>query len=134
MMIEDSAHYRFPGEGVAKEWEAANPGGTGTYHTDTQLSLYVSMVHQYHCVQTFGEQLTKTKRHDWSHLQHCLNYLREMALCTPDMTLERGDFTKRNFTTEHGGALHVCRNLDPTYDLLAKNWAEWISFRKNLGK
>ncbi|KAJ7736767.1 hypothetical protein DFH07DRAFT_842761 [Mycena maculata] len=130
MMVEDTVRYRYPNIEASEEWESANPFGFGTYHWDDQLSLFVTVFHQHHCIETFGQQLTRTHKADWRHLQHCLNYMREMAMCHPDLTLERGDFTKRNFTTEHGGTLYVCRDLDPVYDLLKSNWREWVKFQK----
>ncbi|KAJ6466554.1 hypothetical protein C8R47DRAFT_1153654 [Mycena vitilis] len=48
-------------------------------------------------MNTFSRALAVTshKASDWSRLQHCLNYLREAALCQADMTLETGDFTHK---------------------------------------
>ncbi|KAJ6602431.1 hypothetical protein DFH09DRAFT_899992 [Mycena vulgaris] len=132
MMVEDTVRYRYPSYEAPKEWAYASPSGAGTYHADGQLSLFVSMLHQYHCIETFGQQLTRTRKaSDWGHLQHCLNYMREMTLCHPDLTLEPGDFTQRNFTTEHGGTIHVCRDLDPVYNSLRSNWMEWTRFQKS---
>ncbi|KAJ7119450.1 hypothetical protein C8R44DRAFT_624673, partial [Mycena epipterygia] len=107
------------------------PQGAGTYHARGQLSLFVLMLHQYRWIETFGQQLTRTRKaSDWGHLQHCLNYIREMTLCHPDLTLERGDFTRRNFTTERGGIIHVFRDLGPVYDSLRSNWMDWTHFQK----
>ncbi|KAJ7119459.1 hypothetical protein C8R44DRAFT_624141 [Mycena epipterygia] len=131
MVVEDTVRYRYPNSEAPKEWAYASPQGAGTYHARGQLSLFVSMLHQYHCIETFGQQLTRTRKaSDWGHLQHCLNYIREMTLCHPNLTLERGDFTRRNFTTERGGTIHVCRDLEPVYDSLRSNWMDWTHFQK----
>ncbi|KAF8142287.1 hypothetical protein K438DRAFT_1995144 [Mycena galopus ATCC 62051] len=135
MVVEDTVRYRYPNSEAPEEWTVANPHGAGTYHFEGRLSLFVTMLHQHHCIETFGQQITRThKANDWGHLQHCLNYLREMAMCQPDMTLEQGDFTKRNFTTERDGAIHVCRDLEPVYEALSGNWREWVKFKKNSNK
>ncbi|KAJ7222256.1 hypothetical protein GGX14DRAFT_491953, partial [Mycena pura] len=124
MVVEDTVRYRYPKGEASKEWEVANPHGAGIYHLEGK--------HQHHCIETFGQQLTRTRKaSDWGHLQHCLKYLREMAMCQPDLTLEPGDFTKRNFTVERWGAIHICRDLEPVYDSVGSSWREWVKFRKH---
>lgn len=131
MQVEETVHYRHPNNGVSKEWFFANPQGAGSFRPATDApTLFVTMLHQHHCVETFGEQLTRTNRTtDWGHLQHCMNFLRELSMCRPDLTLEPGDFTQRDFQTERFGAVHVCRNLDPVYDILNLNWKQWAATR-----
>ncbi|KAJ7573308.1 hypothetical protein C8J56DRAFT_506558 [Mycena floridula] len=130
--VEETVRYRFPSEEAPMEWYSSYPLGFGTFRIANQKTLFVSMVHQYHCIETFGRQLTRTNRtRDWGHLHHCLNYIREMVLCHPDLTLEPGDFSTRNFTIDRIGATHTCRDLSPVYDALGRNWKEWTEFQKS---
>lgn len=70
------------------------------------------------------------------HLEHCLNYLREVALCAADITLEPGDFTERNFDLHRTGATHMCRDPKRLYELVENNWAEWYIYmnRRNISR
>ncbi|KAJ7574919.1 hypothetical protein C8J56DRAFT_802349, partial [Mycena floridula] len=129
MVVQDSDQYRYPNPGVKDEWYDGLPYGAGVVQTSGP-TLFISMVHQYHCIETFGQKMTRIdKAKDWSHMQHCLNYIREMALCNPDLTLEPGDFAGRNFSAERVSAVHVCRDLGPVYEKLERNWLEWVDFR-----
>jgi hypothetical protein len=50
------------------------------------------------------------------HVQHCLGYLRALALCASDITLEPGDFTRRDFAAEGSGQTHECTDWSYVYD------------------
>jgi hypothetical protein len=65
-----------------------------------------------------------------SHLHHCLNYMRERALCQADLTLEPGDFTQRNFAQDRVGATHVCRDWNAVISKVDDNWNDWVSVWK----
>jgi hypothetical protein len=41
-----------------------------------------------------------------------------MSLCASDLTLEPGDFTKRNFSDDPFGAIHECVDWTVAYDVV----------------
>jgi hypothetical protein len=61
------------------------------------------------------------------HARHCLGYLRVMTLCNPDLTLEPGDFKRRNFTQEPFGATHECTDHKVVYDEMTTRFTQWMS-------
>ncbi|KAF8520737.1 hypothetical protein BU17DRAFT_46394 [Hysterangium stoloniferum] len=132
LRTEETTHYNASYPESEEEWLAGFPAGTGTYrlksHSDNR-SVFTAMHHQLHCVQTLGKQLLHTNRPYWPHIQKCFNFLRQMALCRPDLTLEPGDFVKRNFTVQRMGALHVCRNWEHVRSTLTNDWEAWDATR-----
>ncbi|KAH9051170.1 hypothetical protein EDB83DRAFT_2206435, partial [Lactarius deliciosus] len=69
----------------------------------------------------------RTSKRRLPHHQHCLNYLRQQALCHPDLTLEPGDFVRRKFGVDRVGQTHMCRDFDTAWDYNAtrRNWLDW---------
>src|SRR5688572_23571064 len=112
MLMQEDSRFNYSTPELAKKTAGKNfPRGSGSFRSPTdQQAIFVSMYHQLHCVETMGEELISTHRSHWGHLQHCMNFLRELALCRPDLTLELGDFTQRNFDIERTGAVHTCRD------------------------
>jgi len=105
----------------------------------------VSLYHQTHCLLNLHAQLAISSpsspsiitedgddrrgiRPRYAHLQHCLNYLRQQALCHPDLTLEPGDFAKRVFEVVRLGETHVCRDFETAWDRNTLRWLEWHGF------
>ncbi|KAJ7119455.1 hypothetical protein C8R44DRAFT_624102 [Mycena epipterygia] len=124
LMVEDSVRYRHPADEAGQEFAKEFPKGEGAFPiAKNNHAKFVSMYHQLDCMDTFGRALTKlSQRAGWKRLQHCLNYLREMALCQADMTLEAGDFVERDFRFERQGAGHVCRDWEHVHEVVQSNW------------
>ena len=78
-----------------------------------------------HCLRMINRAFTKSTGATLPHLWHCLNYLRQSILCSPDLTLEPGDFEQRDFEVERGNGLHVCNNWDQVYQMLDENILDW---------
>ncbi|KAN0129136.1 hypothetical protein V8E53_013007 [Lactarius tabidus] len=77
------------------------------------------------------KQLTnRTNDNRVPHHQHCLNYLREQALCRPDLTLEPGDFASRNFEVDSVRQTHTCRDFETAWDYNTRSWLDWYCFLK----
>jgi len=109
---------------------------------DENRTFAVSLYHQTHCLLNLHAQLAISspssssppiiddddRRPRYAHLQHCLNYLRQQALCHPDLTLEPGDFTKRDFDVDRQGETHVCRDFETAWDHNTLRWLEWHRF------
>ena len=55
------------------------------------------------------------------HVWHCLNYIRQNVLCSPDLSLEPGDFEERNFEVDRNNGIHVCRDWDQIYRFMNDN-------------
>ncbi|KAJ7352498.1 hypothetical protein DFH08DRAFT_859143 [Mycena albidolilacea] len=131
MVVEESIHYSLSPE-ARPAWYAAFPDGVGSVRLGSHhRAFFVSMYHELHCLQQFRDTLVDPNpRVPWVHLHHCLNYLRERALCQADLTLEPGDFTQRNFAQERVGATHLCRDWTAVISTVEHNWNDWVSVWK----
>ncbi|KAF8520742.1 hypothetical protein BU17DRAFT_46246, partial [Hysterangium stoloniferum] len=132
LLAGETIRYNYSTPEANQEWLAIYPVGAGTYRLKKPAdnrSVYVSSFHQLHCIQTFAKALLKTDRDHWSHIQHCLNFLRQITLCRPDLTLEQGRFTKKRFTIERNGTPHICRDWSNVYSTLVADMTEWDKIR-----
>ncbi|KAA1476443.1 hypothetical protein DENSPDRAFT_785091 [Dentipellis sp. KUC8613] len=132
--VEESIHYEMAEAEGESDWLYSSPRGAGAFrYGPDHRSAFSAMTHQMHCVQGFGRQLVSSIANDddWTHLTHCLNYMRQMILCQADLTLEPGDFSTRNFTEDRGGATYVCQDWNAVYETLQANWLEWYKYRYN---
>ncbi|KAF8142291.1 hypothetical protein K438DRAFT_687413 [Mycena galopus ATCC 62051] len=127
MFVEDSVRYRHPANEARQEFAKGFPPGQGAFPLAfDNHATFVSMYHQLDCMDTFGRALTATShRAGWARLQHCLNYLREMAMCQADITLEVGNFSERNFEIERQGGSYVCRDWEQFHAAVQLNWVRW---------
>ncbi|EAU82125.1 hypothetical protein CC1G_09584 [Coprinopsis cinerea okayama7 len=130
LTVEESVRYGLAGEGTDAQWEALSPKGGGFINLGPNNRLFlVSMFHQVHCLRFFNwafdpkfeglYKLFASKGHN----AHCLNYLRQRALCSADLTLEKGDFVERNFTVDRVGATHTCKDWGTVYRIMEENVA-----------
>ena len=88
------------------------------------------MYHQLHCLRALNLAFGLSRNIAPPHVQHCLNYLRQAALCGADLTLERGDFTKRDFDQPQAqGETHTCRDWTVVYAAMKDNWGKWLLAR-----
>ncbi|KAF7312206.1 hypothetical protein MIND_00233500 [Mycena indigotica] len=131
MVAEESVQYSLLPE-ARDAWYAAFPDGVGSVRLGLHhRTFFVSMYHELHCLQQFRDTLVDLSPHvAWGHLHHCLNYLRERALCQADLTLEPGDFTTRNFEHDRTGATHVCRDWSAVISKVDDNWSDWVAIWK----
>ncbi|KAJ6561242.1 hypothetical protein DFH09DRAFT_1160866 [Mycena vulgaris] len=131
MVVEESVHYSLSPDSKAV-WYAAFPDGDGSVALGPHhRTFFVSMYHEIHCLQQFRDVLVEpTPKVPWAHLHHCLNYLRERALCQGDLTLEPGDFAARDFAQDRVGATHVCRDWSAVIEKVDDNWREWVTVWK----
>lgn len=119
MLAQESAHFDINSPASAEEWNSLTPPGAGYVHLGPENRPFtISMFHQLHCLRTLST---------WNsgHMQHCLNYLRQMILCNPDLTLEPADILDRDFETERVGSEHVCRDWSALYNEVIDNWETW---------
>ncbi|KAI0259772.1 hypothetical protein BC834DRAFT_974011 [Gloeopeniophorella convolvens] len=132
MVVEETEHYAPHGPGAKDEWRfemGFGFDGAGRVGSDNR-TFAVALYHQEHCLRYFQTELTdhSPNKKDFPHHHHCFDYLRREALCHPDLTLERGDFTKRDFDVDREGATHVCRDFETAWDINTDNWLGWYYF------
>ncbi|KAH9956017.1 hypothetical protein BC827DRAFT_821088 [Russula dissimulans] len=141
MVVEESVHYAPGTAGGRDEWQYQRGfgfDGAGRLGADNR-TFAVSLYHQEHCLLYFHVHLADRRRGGGStqqedrsvHHQHCLNYLRQQALCHPDLTLEPGDFATRDFDVDRVGQTHVCRDFETAWDRNTESWLEWYRFWKD---
>jgi hypothetical protein len=49
-----------------------------------------------------------------------------MTLCDSNLTLEPGDFTKRNFTADPFGPTHECTDFSTVYETMKEAYDVWL--------
>lgn len=64
------------------------------------------------------------------HLQHCMNYIRQMVLCGADLTLEPEGDDRGEATGV--GVTHTCRDWTTVYDTINDNYAKWTEYWETL--
>ena len=135
MAVEESVHYVAGASGSRDEWEYQRGfgfDGAARLGADNR-TFAVSLYHQEHCLLYFHAQLTDRIKDAgrFAHHQHCLNYLRQQALCHPDLSLEPGDFATRDFEVDRDGQRHICHDFDTAWDYNTERWLEWYQFLKD---
>lgn len=131
MIVEETHHYGLKGSTAWDEWLSTSPEGVGYVRLgDEDRMLSPSMFHQMHCLRLIQHALSTAERefpYSPHHLQHCLNYIRQMVLCTPDLTLEPADMLERDFNSPENriGMTHTCKDWDAIYRRVEENRREW---------
>lgn len=120
-----TARYNVTTAEAAQEWIVALPSGDGSYRlhspqtkSEANRAVFVSMYHELHCIQTFAVALVENQKEQWSHFRHCFNYIRQMVMCRPDLTVEAGRFVDDQFVTTTPGSVHVCQDWRIPHDFL----------------
>ncbi|KAF8183855.1 hypothetical protein K438DRAFT_1724442 [Mycena galopus ATCC 62051] len=128
MIVEESRSYPIDGGNNTLEiWATSSPKGFGYVRLGPeQRTFAVAMFHQLHCVRLIRAGLGGRYDEDtMGHVHHCLNYLRQMILCSPNLTLEPANVLSRDFEVDRIGATHVCTDWSAMYDEAAANFAKW---------
>ncbi|KAF9008486.1 hypothetical protein BDZ89DRAFT_965206, partial [Hymenopellis radicata] len=128
IQYEESVHYgRYERDQVnAKEWTWSFPHGGGLVRQNASLQGFSLVTyHELHCLDTMAG-----RRGGVYHATHCLNMLRQSALCHPDLTMEWGDFTKRDFTMERLGSVKLCGDYEYLRDEATRNWLQWKQWQR----
>lgn len=137
MATDETVHYGIFEPEAEEEW-ATNQveGGRGYVRLGLEKRGFaVSMFHQLHCLRVIRWALSgHYEAYARGHVQHCLNYLRQQILCSPDLTLEPADILTRDHNIERTGAIHVCKDWRVLYGDLEVNYEEWVAFKKDHGE
>jgi len=136
MTVEDADRYGLYGDRADSEWLATTPDNNGYVHFGGEHRIFaVALAHQMHCIRVLRLAIAVPAhpKATSEHASHCLNYLRLYALCSPDLTLEKFDPLKSNFSSQSIGETHACHNWENTYDVFAKNTKEWLDLKRTMG-
>ena len=90
-IFKDAQGWDVSGPGAEEKWMTIYPDGSGFVRLgDERRILCVSMFHQLHCVEKMRRALDNPDDPiaTLPHLQHCMNYIREMILCRGDTNLD----------------------------------------------
>ena len=133
MVLEDSVHYPISGPGAKEQWLSIYPDGFGFVRLgEERRILCVSMFHQLHCMEKMRIALDNPDDPVATipHLQHCMNYIRQMVLCASDLTLEPVTFDPvTNSSSATGvGVTHTCRDWTAVYETVNDNYARWMEY------
>lgn len=139
LTVEDSVQYPLLGYASDAAWFAMAGSAFGYVRLDDNFwdidkvplgkrMFVVTMFHEMHCLRLLNLAFDETKPVGMHHIKHCLGYLRQMALCDADLTLEPADWEERRRSGEREdsqGATHVCRDWEQVALTVEGNWAEW---------
>ncbi|KAI0362152.1 hypothetical protein OH77DRAFT_1416377 [Trametes cingulata] len=130
--FEESEHYPVEGPTSDDQWFSLSSASGGYVRLGpTNRMFMVTMFHELHCLRILNLAFGKHSIATLAHIQHCLNYLRLSALCFSDLSLEPGDFEKREYEVERVGATHVCRDWSSIYPVMDENYAAWKNMTAN---
>ncbi|KAJ7160005.1 hypothetical protein C8R43DRAFT_1086874 [Mycena crocata] len=132
MTVEETRSYPIDGGPDALEiWATTSSKGYGYVRLGSEQRVFaVSMFHELHCVRLMRAALAgRYDTYARGHMHHCLNYLRQMILCSPNLTLEPSDVLSRDFELDRVGATHVCMDWSALYSEAADNWYNWLPTR-----
>lgn len=120
LTAEDTTHYQLYAADGASEWETQFPPGGGLVQLGPLNRTFdITMFHELRCLGRIRKAVTaQSPGTDPDRLQKCFNFLREMALCRADVTLE--DVLDAQHSVNHMST-HVCRDWTAVYDLARHN-------------
>lgn len=116
------------------DWASVTPLGHGFVKFGEDFYA-LSMYHQIHCLNGFRRMFNRNRttpytEHDELHTLHCLSYLRQLVLCSADVTLEpafsvidkRGKKSKGVYGV---GVTHECRDWVEVRQFAENNYELW---------
>ncbi|KAH7884155.1 hypothetical protein F5I97DRAFT_1662973 [Phlebopus sp. FC_14] len=122
LVPEDTAWYKVEGAEAAMQWDALFPptskGWVCLGPNDRPFAL--TMYHELHCLNRIREAIADEGNRDEhimsTHVHHCLNYLRMMALCRADLTLEPAVYDEEGRVSVSLDRTHVCSDWTTVFD------------------
>lgn len=131
--VENSVHYGTNNpQHVETDWEIRIDAHEW-YKLGPRMHAYAAvMQHDLHCLDIFHRALVVTdSRSRFGHVQHCLNYLRQVILCDPDLTLEDVDALEVDHDLVRQGTTRVCRDWSAVWRESERAENEWQAFIKS---
>ncbi|KAF4604681.1 hypothetical protein EYR40_003459 [Pleurotus pulmonarius] len=133
MTMEESEHYPIHGIDAKEQWASTASDGFGYVRLGEEYRAFaVNAFHQLHCLRAMRDALANPSDRSPAadgHFQHCLNFIRQFALCSPNLTLEPADALSRDFETQRSGAVLICKDWRRLYDYMSDNWSSWKEFQ-----
>ncbi|KAF7322293.1 Hydrolase-4 domain-containing protein [Mycena chlorophos] len=128
MIVEESRWYPIDGgRDTVELWSTTSPVGLSYVRLGPEFRTFaVSMFHDMHCLRFMRVIIDGRYDEDsQEHMHHCLNYLRQSILCSPDLTLEPADVLDRDFEVDRVGSAHVCSDWTVMYEEAEANFNRW---------
>ncbi|KAI0938678.1 hypothetical protein AcV5_000302 [Taiwanofungus camphoratus] len=146
MTVESTQRYGLTAD---DDWMSIFPKGNGWIRLGLEGRPFaLSMYHQLHCLDAIRVAMTEARSATHSggnrpanpnhsagedafeHANHCFNYLRQMLLCTSDLTLESSEVLKRPDGVLDSGAsglgmTHKCKDWTQVRSILEDNYEKW---------
>ncbi|KAH9902684.1 hypothetical protein C8Q73DRAFT_785333 [Cubamyces lactineus] len=126
--MEETVHYPPLGGRSDAEWLSMAMPSFGYVRLGPENRTFsLSMFHQLHCLRMINLGLARDQSSimNLGHMKHCLNYLRQNALCTPDLALEPGEFEQKDFVVERTHGVHECNDWETIFRLHTQNYKKW---------
>lgn len=130
MPVEETVRYSINNTEAELEWLWTATSGDGQVRLgDNHRFFSVTVVHELHCMRwmRLGLQVENSTEQQKGHLAHCLNYMRQLALCSADTTLEPADILSRDYTKERWSVDHRCNDWPQVYETMRDNYLEWMA-------
>jgi len=135
MEFGDDLNHQLNGTVTHGDWIPFTPGELGVVrlgpeHTVANLVLF----HQLHCIQIlYSAFKSGIKESHYDHLQHCLFYLQQLALCDADSSLEPGDFLSKVPGQHSGSFTKQCLDWKTVTTFQKSNSDDFIRFQSRMG-
>ncbi|KAL4253856.1 ustYa family protein [Abortiporus biennis] len=127
MVVEPTYRYKIESEAGIRDWQNLLPQGGGFIRLGPNNRTFsVSMIHQLRCVELLRSTLVKSRGPDTEEdpvVRHCLNYLRQMALCRSGRWLE----SAQTPTSLDWAGVHQCRDWKTVFDKMEENYQQSLS-------
>jgi len=134
MTVEETVQYPLAGFASDSQWSSLATDSAGYVRLGPRHRIFVvTMFHEMHCLRILNLAFDPSNIVGTGHINHCLGYLRQMAMCGSDVTLEPANWEERDFKFDRVGATHVCRDWTKVYAEVETNYQRWNSGRKFSG-
>jgi hypothetical protein len=125
LTVEDSVYYE---PNATAEWHTLFPSGGGFVRLGPEYRLFgVSMFHQLHCLDKLRRAVVHDPPSEWErwHTQHCLNYVRQMLLCSSSNRLEPVKDVADGLKVDGLELEHTCRDWSVLRRIAEENFKDW---------
>ncbi|KAI0719394.1 hypothetical protein C8T65DRAFT_54244 [Cerioporus squamosus] len=131
---EDSVHYSLETDLGVAEWNATLPSGGAVIHLGPDGRPFtVSMFHQLRCldiirdvvVEYYLDSSPDARPGNHKLVQHCMNYLRQTAMCRGDLHIETVR-APSGPTVTVSAVTHSCKDWTAVYKAAEENYREFL--------